>query len=211
MRIDEVMTREVVTVSPTATLKEASEIFLAHGISGLPVVEGRRLVGVLSESDIVAKETSGYANGEAGRPQARHLQREREAETVAEAMTPDPVVIEPWMSIWHAADLMAVHEVNRLPVVDTGGSLVGIVTRDDLVRAFARSDRAVERDIRERVLPSVGLAPNDPLDVRVVAGVVTVSGIVDSSIAQQCLRRTLHLVPGVVRVEWKVDAPLSVV
>jgi CBS domain-containing protein len=154
------MTRDVITVTPSSSLKTAVTLFLAHGISGLPVVEGGRLVGVLSESDIVAKETSGYSNGDLSRAEATHLQRERAAGTVAEAMTPDPVTAEPWTPIWAAADLMAVHDVNRLPVVDPGGSLLGIVTRADLVRAFARSDRAIEREIREHVLQSIDLGPN---------------------------------------------------
>ena len=57
MRVEEVMTRELVTVAPATTLKQAAPIFLEHRVSGLPVVERGRLVGVFSESDIVAKET----------------------------------------------------------------------------------------------------------------------------------------------------------
>jgi CBS domain-containing protein len=210
MRVDEVMTREVVTVAPDTPLKAASSLFLTHRISGLPVVDDGRLVGVLSESDVVAKETSGYRNGDVSPAETQHLRREREAQTVAEAMTREPIAVEPWMSIWGAADLMAVHDVNRLPVVEANGTLVGIVTRDDLVRAFARSDRDVERDIREYLFPSVGLAPNDPLDVSVERGVVTVTGRIESEMARHCLRTTLHLVPGVVRVHWKVTATLPV-
>lgn len=209
MRIDEVMTRDVVTVAPDTSLKTVSALFQEHGISGFPVVEDGRPVGVVSEADIVAKMTSGYRDDDVSRSEAQHERRERGAETVADAMTPDPVVVEPWMSIWGAADLMAVHGVNRLPVVDPNGMLVGIVTRADLVRAFARSDRDIERDIREHLLPSVGLAPNDPLDVRVDRGIVTVAGNIESIQAQECLRGSLPLVPGVVRVDWKVEAPSS--
>jgi CBS domain-containing protein len=209
MRVEDVMTRDVITVTPSSPLKTAVTLFLAHGISGLPVVEGGRLVGVLSESDIAAKETSGYSDGDVSRAEATHLRRERAAGTVAEAMTPDPVTAEPWVPIWAAADLMAVHEVNRLPVVDAGGSLVGIVTRADLVRAFARSDRAIEREIRERLLPSVDLSRN-ALDITVARGVVTIRGEIDSELTSTCLRETVHLVPGVVRVEWQVETPARV-
>ncbi|HEU5216254.1 MAG TPA: CBS domain-containing protein [Gaiellaceae bacterium] len=208
MRVKEVMTQDVVTVTPSTPLKEASTRFLKHRISGMPVVERGRVVGVLSESDIVAKETSGYSNGEVSRAEASHLRRERAAETVRQAMTPRPVTAEPWFPIWAAADLMAVNDVNRLPVVDGRGSLVGIVTRDDLVRAFARSDGAVERDIRENLLPSIDLTPS-ALDVTVARGVVTVRGEIDSHLASECLRNTIHLVPGVVEVDWQVETPTA--
>lgn len=209
MRVEDVMTRDVITVTPASPLKSAVTLFLAHGISGLPVVEGNRLVGVVSESDIVAKETSGYSDGEVSRTGATHLRREREAETVAQAMTAEPVSVEPWVPIWAAADLMAVHDVNRLPVVDTDGSLLGIVTRADLVRAFARSDQAIAREIREHLLPSVDLGPN-ALEVTVARGVVTIRGEIDSELTSTCLRKTLHLVPGVVQVEWEVETPARV-
>lgn len=209
MRVEQVMTRRVFTVTPDTSLKDASEVFLAQRISGMPVVDEQRVVGVLSESDIVAKETSGYSNGAASSTEAQHLERERAAETTAEAMTPNPVTVEPWVSIWAAADLMTVHDVNRLPVIDKDGALVGIVTRDDLVRAFARSDRDVEREIREQLLPSVGLSPL-ALAVHVERGVATMTGKVESEEVEQCLRSSLHLVPGIVRVEWKVEAPLNI-
>jgi CBS-domain-containing membrane protein len=209
MRVEDVMTRDVITVTPASPLKSAVTLFLAHGISGLPVVEGNRLVGVVSESDIVAKETSGYSDGEVSHTGATHLRREREAETVAQAMTAEPVSVEPWVPIWAAADLMAVHDVNRLPVVDADGSLLGIVTRADLVRAFARSDQAIAREIREHILPSVDLGPN-ALEVTVVRGVVTIRGEIDSELTSTCLRKTLHLVPGVVQVEWEVETPARV-
>jgi CBS domain-containing protein len=206
MRVEEVMTKRVVTIAPQASLKEASALLLDRRVSGVPVVDDGKLVGILSESDIVAKETSGYSNGEADTDEQRHLRRERAAQTVAEAMTPSPFTVEPWMGVWTAADLMAVHGVNRLPVVDTQGSLVGIVTRNDLVRAFARTDDDIERDIRENLLPSVGLGPQE-LEVQAERGVITLTGEIDLGAAADCLRRSVHLIPGVVRVLWKVESP----
>jgi CBS domain-containing protein len=202
MRVEEVMTRELITVTPSTPLKQAAQLFLSHRISGLPVVEERRLVGVLSESDIVAKETSGFSDADVTAAEATHLRRERDAFTVGQAMTADPVTVEPWLSIWAAADLMAGNDINRLPVVDRAGAIVGIVTRDDLVRAFARSDRDVERDIRQQLLPSVGLS-REALDIRVSNGVVTVGGEIEPEVVRECLRASLHLVPGVVQVNWQ--------
>jgi CBS domain-containing protein len=209
MRVDEVMTRDVITVAASSPLKEAVQLFRSHGFSGLPVIEGDRLVGVVSEAGVVAKETSGYSDGEVSRTEATRLRREREAGTVAQAMTADPVTVEPWLPIWAAADLMALYEINRLPVVDCRGALVGILTRSDLVRAFTRSDDAIEREIREHLLPSVELGPN-ALEVTVSGGVVTITGELDSELASTCLRKTVHLVPGVVELDWQVETPALV-
>lgn len=205
MRVEDVMTRDVLTVTPSTELKDAAPLFVSRHISGLPVVDDGRLVGVLSETDIVGKETSGFSNGEVSRDEASRLRRERRAITVGQAMTSGPVTIEPWISIWAAADLMVVYGVNRLPVVDRNGVLVGIVTRDDLVRAFARSDRDVERDIREIMLPSVGLGDRE-LDVHVERGHVTVKGEVESEPMCACLHASVRLIPGVVDVDWQVTA-----
>ena len=210
MRVDEVMTRDVVTASPSTELKRVAPFFAAHHVSGLPVVDRGRLVGVLSETDIVAKETSGYADDDLPGETAEHLRREREAVTVGEAMTPAPVTVDPWASVWVAADLMLAHDVNRLPVVDGDGTLVGIVARNDLVRAFARPDPEIERDIREHLLPSVGLGPNE-VDVSVERGIVSIGGCIAPEMARECLRATVHLIPGVVQVEWEVQPPGLVV
>lgn len=204
MRVADVMTRDVMTVTPLTELKDAAPLLVRHRISGLPVVEGGRLLGVLSETDIVGKETSGHSNGEVSPEEARHLRRDRRATTVGEAMTTDVITVEPWVSVWAAADLMVVHHVNRLPVVDATGTLVGIVTRDDLVRAFARSDRDVERDIREHLLPSVGLGDRE-LEVKVEHGHVTVRGEIDSQAMCDCLHASVRLIPGVVDVDWQVE------
>jgi predicted transcriptional regulator len=190
MSVDEVMTRDVLTLAPDTSLEAARTFLLAHRISGAPVVDGRRVLGVISESDLAAGS---------GR-----------AATVAGAMTEAPVTAEPSLSLWAAADLMAAHSVNRLPVVDDDGALVGIVTRGDLIRAFARSDEDIERELREMLLPWAGVEPYDPLEVHVERGVVTVTGEILSDLGQHSLRHSIHLVPGVVRVEWHVAAPLGV-
>jgi CBS domain-containing protein len=208
MRVQDVMTRDVMTVTPSTELKDAALLLFTNHISGLPVVEGGRLLGVLSETDIVGKETSGHSNGEVTPDEARHLRRDRRATTAGEAMTTEVMTVEPWVSIWAAADLMVVHRVNRLPVVNEAGTLVGIVTRDDLVRAFARSDRDVERDIREHLLPSVGLGDRE-LEIKVEDGHVTVRGEIESKAMCDCLHASVRLIPGVVDVDWEVGRPAA--
>src|SRR5579884_1356748 len=143
MRVDDVMSREVIALPARASLKEAARLLLEHRISGVPIVDDRRrLVGVLSESDLVAKE-GGEDSSEASKLEAR---------LAGEAMTAPAKTIAPWRSVASAAAQMLAEGVNRLPVVDGDGRLVGIVTRADLVRAFARGDDDIAREIREDVI-----------------------------------------------------------
>jgi CBS domain-containing protein len=144
----DVMTREVVTVPKTATLYHAALLMHRHHVSGLAVVGPRdRLVGVITETDvmrILSQEIGQSALGvlvspaaAAGRAPEGLLGRYRHTlrrTHVAAAMTPDPVFIGPDASIEQASRMLIEHKVNRLPVVQHG-RLVGILSREDVVRA----------------------------------------------------------------------------
>jgi CBS domain-containing protein len=200
------MTTEVVSVRPTAPLKDVAEAFAARGISGIPVVDVEGcVVGVVSEADILFKERG---------PARRHLfDRKAEvdrlkvdARTVAEAMSAPPITVEGHQRVGDAARLMLDHRIKRLPVVDEDGFLVGIVTRTDLVRAFVRPDEEIKREIREEVLlEDLWL---DPLafDIEVERGEVRIVGKVGSSEERSTLERRVALVPGVVAVDLRVVA-----
>ena len=145
MKIEELMTRDPVAVGPETPLKDVATILLEHGISGVPVI-GERLevIGVVSEADIVAKEAGPDPRDRrliAWLLGGRHVDEKKlAARTAAEAMTAPPVTIGAGRSVSEAARLMTDRGIKRLPVVDADGVLLGIVTRTDLVRAFARTD-----------------------------------------------------------------------
>jgi CBS domain-containing protein len=89
---------------------------------------------------------------------------------------------------------MTQHDVKRLPVV-RDGKLVGIVSRSDLVRAYARSDTEIEREIRERVLPEGYLLQPEAVSVDVLGGEVTLGGTVESRADLDELPRRIRQVP----------------
>jgi len=204
MRVADVMTTEVFTVTPETSLKEVAELLTALGISGAPVVdEQKHVVGVVSEADILAKERRQPS------PDALHrmLHRpappsaKRAARTAGEAMTAPAVTVTGSRRVDVAAALMLDRQVNRLPVVDEHGTLVGIVTRADLVRAFVHTDEEILREIREEVLlRELWLRPED-FELRVERGEVTVSGHLPNEDERELLIRRITLVPGVVSVE----------
>lgn len=214
MKVQDVMTRDVATVSPGASLKEVAEALVRGRISGLPVVDGSGAVlGVVSEADIVGKEAG-------ARPEKSLLGRllygdddsaKLDARTAAEAMTAPAVTIAEDREVAEAARTILDQGVNRLPVVDSAGKLVGIVTRADLVRAFLRSDAEIEQELRESVVTQkLWIDPSD-LHIAVENGAVSLRGKVQSKADAELLEYFATRVPGVVSVHstlrWTMDEP----
>jgi CBS domain-containing protein len=150
MNVRDVMTRKVVTVLPGQPLQEVARLLAERRISGVPVQDGAgSVLGVISEGDLLMRETGAYPRR--GGPLAWLLDpldvvdRLKLGSRVAgEAMSSPPLTVGADRSVQAAAELMNEAGVNRLPVVEAG-KLVGIVTRGDLMRAFARPDPETAR------------------------------------------------------------------
>ena len=203
MKVKDVMTTDVVTVEPETSLKDVAAILAVRRISGLPVVDADgKVVGVISEADILFKEV-----GEKG-PQgviAWLLEpggdAKLEARTAGEAMTGPARTIGPERPVAEAAKRMLEEAVNRFPVVDDDGKLLGIVTRADLVRAFVRTDETIATEIREDVvLKTLWIAP-EALDISVEKGAVKIAGHVESKADAELIEAFARRVPGTVSVE----------
>ena len=202
MQVQDLMTRELVTVSPEESLKETARLLVEHGISGIPVVaEDGAVLGVVTEEEILIKEHGDVH--EPGLVEGLLHRAEREAEkakagaiTAAEAMSPAPPAIEVWHSVSFAASEMLAGGSERLLVMQRG-ELIGIVTRSDLVRAFARADAEIAREIRE----SMGdLTVPAGIDVDVRDGEVVLQGKVASRVDAESLAGMVRRTPGVVAV-----------
>jgi CBS domain-containing protein len=205
MRVHEVMTTEVATTTPEALLKDAALQLVRGRISGMPVVDGdRHVVGVVSEADILAKEGDEQKPGgflqwlvDPGDP---WVAARFDAVTVGDAMSSPARTVLADRTVADAATLMLEENVNRLPVVDADGVLIGLVSRGDLVRAFVRSDEEVLKEIEDDVLRRVmWLNPSD-VEVTVEDGIVTIKGEVASEADADLLPKFVRRVPGVVEV-----------
>jgi CBS domain-containing protein len=207
MKVTDVMNRDVVVVSPRMPLKDVARVLVNRHFSGVPVVDDDgKVLGVLSEADILAKERGpGSASSIFGR--ALELEtwgQKHEARDAGDAMTAPAVTISPQRSVAEAASLMLDRGVNRLPVVDADKKLVGIVTRADLVRAFVRDDSVIEREIRDDVLLRTMWESPDRFGVRVRGGQVLLAGRVNDAQAAGELVRFVERVPGVVNVRTRI-------
>jgi CBS domain-containing protein len=143
MKVSGVMTENVFTVTRKTPLRLVATRMLEYGVSGMPVVEEGRVLGVVSETDILYKERTlperealvyWLAHYPDAPPRAK-----LEARAAGEAMTTPAVTIAPGRSVADAAALMLDLGIDRLPVV-SGGLLAGIVTRADIVRVFSQEE-----------------------------------------------------------------------
>jgi CBS domain-containing protein len=208
MKVEDVMTRTVTTVMLETPLKAVAAKLLGLGISGAPVCDrDGRVLGVVSESDVVFKELGPAPRRRAFFAQVEHESKKR-ARTAGEAMTSPAVVIGPRRPVGEAARKMLDRGVNRLPVVDKG-RLVGIVTRADLVRAFVRPDSELEHELVDDVMTRTLWIDAARVDVEVDMGEVRLTGEVDTRTDAEVVAEHAARIPGVVRVEsdlrWSVD------
>jgi CBS domain-containing protein len=151
LRVNDGMTHLVVTARPKDDILSTAKRLIANRIRGAPVIENGRLVGVVSEADLVRACTPPAGRGSPFITKSplmflllsegpRHVLH---GSTVADVMATNVVSVPPEASIWKAASLMNRHSVRRLPVVDADGCVIGIITRSDLVRCMARGGEPV--------------------------------------------------------------------
>jgi CBS domain-containing protein len=211
MKVRDVMTTDVVTVEPGVSLREVAAILVDRRISGLPVVdEEGKVLGVVSEGDLLFKERGPTEQRGVLSWFAENWRAKPDARTAGEAMTAPAVTIAPWRQVSGAAAQMLDAAVNRLPVVEDDGRLVGIVTRADLVRAFVRPDAAIEEEIRDEVLArELLLEVPGAVSVAVEGGKVTLSGTVPTRTEAELAVALVAKVPGVIELEssitWRED------
>ncbi|MET9657431.1 CBS domain-containing protein [Streptomyces sp. NPDC006510] len=208
--VGDVMTKTVVTVTPDTEFKEIADAMERWKVTAVPVVEnGGRVVGVVSEADLLPKEEF-HEHPPGMIDQMRRLGDTAKAGSVRaeELMSSPAVVIGPGASLPQAARLMADRRVKRLPVVDADGRLKGIVSRADLLKIFLRPDDDLAAEIRREVVDR--LFPDSHRDVRVGVtwGVATLTGRVPDAALIPVAARLAQSVEGVVSVDCRLEGPI---
>jgi CBS domain-containing protein len=199
--VGDVMTRKVVAVRPHTGYKELVALMSEHAIGAVPVVDvtdsDGRLVGLVSETDLLAKERAGARRPAPGpaRPDRR-----AEATTAADLMTAPVTTIQEGEPLARAARLMLRTKIRHLPVLDASGRLAGIVSRGDLLKPYLRSDESIRREVATAVLDDVLGLSAGAVDVAVEDGVVTLEGEVETSATEEAALRLTRAVEGVVAV-----------
>src|SRR5262245_36640838 len=197
------MTREVATARVDMTLKDAAREMAARRISGMPVLdEDGSVIGVISEADLLGKERHEPEEDGGLLSRVRHRgesdeERRFEARFVGDAMTAPAVTVARYCPITGAAERMPRRGLHRLPVVRRG-ELIGIVTRADLVKAFARSDEDLEAEVREMVEVQQEIAADrSRIQITLADGEVTLTGAVRRRSQADVVARMIRTIPGV--------------
>jgi CBS domain-containing protein len=209
--VEDVMTRDVVSVAPDASYREVVDALVDSGVSAAPVVDaGGRVVGVVSEADLLHKvEAVGDERHRRILGGLRRSDAKADAAVAAELMTAPAVVVEPGDSVVAAARRLETERIKRMPVVDAQRRLVGIVSRRDLLRMHTRPDAEIRSDIVDNVLRRTLWI--DPLTVQVdvVDGVVSLVGRLESRSVAGLVVDLVKEVAGVVdvmdRLTWEQD------
>ena len=146
LKVKDIMTRELITISPETEIVHATKLLLENRINGVPVTdETGKLVGILCQSDLIAQQKKlpipsffTFLNGLIPMTSMKQLEKQVQkitATTVAQAMMKNPVTVQPDTDIEEVAALMVDNNFHTIPVMD-GGKLVGIVGKEDILRTL---------------------------------------------------------------------------
>jgi CBS domain-containing protein len=217
VQVSDIMTRELVSVTPDESIDSAIDLMLDHLISGLPVIDKTgRLVGILTEGDLLRRpeigtqrERSNWRDAFLGTRGAARKYVHSHGVRVKDVMTPDPAVVAEDTSLDEVARLMETRSIKRLPVTRQG-TVVGIVSRANLIRALVAHHREAnqaatdEKLIREQILEEIAAqdwAAGVVVDVSVRNGTADLWGTVLEAEQAEALRALVESTPGIQRVE----------
>ena len=213
MKARDVMVSPVITVKPSASVKEVAQILLKNRISALPVVDdGGKVVGLVSEGDLMRRADLGTERHRAWWLAALFAEEEvlaREyvkahSRKVSDVMTKRVITAAPDTPLNDIAGLLEKHSIKRVPIVDKG-ALVGVVSRANLIQALAADRRELEiprsdAKLRDDILAHLNEQPwahTSLLNVTVNDGIVDIWGITQSKAEKEALRVAAESTPGV--------------
>jgi CBS domain-containing protein len=212
MKAKDLMTPSVFAVTPDTTIRQVVDLFAATGISGVPVIEGERLVGIVSEGDLLRRHEIGTDRRSAGLPWWMRVFRrphdageyvKSHATRAADVMTTPVISVQEETPASRIASLFEEHGIRRVPVLEDG-RVVGIVTRANLVQAVALAAAASvaghgDRSIRSALLDELSAQEwwHGDSNVLVEDGVVHFWGVYEDEEAKHAARVAAENVPGV--------------
>ena len=214
MKVEEIMTKDVIAAAPRASIHAAARLMADHGVSGLPVVEeDGTVVGIVSEGDLILRQKPRERTpwwrlffGDSERL-AREYQKAH-GMTVAEVMTQSLITVSPDFPIESVALILDQHRIRRVPVV-ADGRLVGIVSRGDLIKVLAAapapaaaqpSDNRLVHEMRARLAEEPWIS-NRGIVVQAKDGVLALWGLVLTEAEKSALETMARSIEGCKGIE----------
>jgi CBS domain-containing protein len=209
-KVNDVMTTTVVAVKQGASYKEMAALLRKYRVSAFPVLDDdQKVIGIVSEADLLAKAALNADRGGEITAMVHHKELTKaDGVTAGDLMTSNVVTVTPDDTVEQAARLMYHLQVKRLPVVDAGGYLVGIVSRADLLTVFDRPDQEIRAEIVDDIILHEFLIDPALFMVTVADGIVTVTGAPETADLGRNLMNRIRHVAGVVAVRDELSWPL---
>jgi CBS domain-containing protein len=215
MKVAEVMTRGVISLAPDDSMRKAAQRMLQYDVSGFPVVDRGKLVGIVTEGDFLRRTETGTERHRprwiemlVGAGQLAEEYAHAHGRTVDDVMTREVVTVAENASLNEAVQLMEHHRVKRLPVVK-GDAIVGILSRANLLHAFivgspkTAGAPVTDAAIREKLaaeLEKQPWAPHGTFNAVVENGVIDLEGVIREERQRAALRIAAENIPGVKQV-----------
>ena len=216
MKASDVMTRNVITVERETSVADVIRLMLDNSVSGLPVLDDGKVVGILTEGDLLRRSETGTEKQRPrwleilmgpGRMAGEYVRTHgRKVEAI---MTTDVISVAGDTALDEVVGLMERHRIKRVPVIE-GEVLVGVVSRLDLLRALLcaieaqHTEHRGDGDIHEQIMVELAKAawvPRDGLSISVKDGVVDLNGVILDEKEREALRVVAENVSGVRSVE----------
>jgi CBS domain-containing protein len=219
MKAAEIMTPNVIVAGPDSRVHDIAWLMTEHHVSAIPIVRHGTLVGIVSESDLLHRVELGTADAQRGLLEFFTSSRKRARDYVKthsrrarDVMTSAVVVVNTETPLEDVVRTLAERGLKRVPVLDAGGAVVGIISRANLVRALAvtppECTSADDTAIRIALLDEYdrqGWAHVPPGNVIVEDGVVHLWGRIQSPEIRQAMQVAAENIPGVKAVENHLD------
>jgi CBS domain-containing protein len=213
MQARDVMVSPVITVDKIATVRDVATVLLENRISAVPVVDNAgKVVGIVTESDLMHRTEAGtdrpyswWVHFLAGDAAMAADYVKSHAVKVEDVMTSDVVTADPEAPLHEIATLLEDRRITRVPIINKDGSLVGIVSRANLIQVVASARPKLEMTlpdstIRQKLLDELkkqSWAHTHNLGVTVTSGVVDLWGYAESGDQRKAIRVLAEAIPGV--------------
>jgi len=204
-RVRDVMATNVVTINLATPFKEIARTLVDRRISGAPVLmNSGRLAGMVTEGDMLRAQDRHVDTRRRWTGVLRYgTDRERYQRLTAEQLMTSPAVtIHADSTMGAAADVMNLHHVRRLPVVDADSQLLGVVNRRDLLNVFLVPDEEIERQVTELLAEII--PDHAPIAASVRGGILTLAGQLDATASSARITEAMDLA-------WDVDGVIDVI
>jgi CBS domain-containing protein len=206
MKVSDIMTTELVSVGPDTPFKEVVERLVRSQVSGLPVIDDQgKLAGLITEADLISKEAYGGRRRALGlladvlSARDHHWVAKSAGSVAADVMTRNVIGCGSGEDVRSVARRMLEVGVKAMPVVDAG-TLVGIVSRHDILQVFDRPDAAIADDVRRLLAEHRNMPDDHHVNFSVQEGIVTLTGDVRYRWDEPIVVSTVRNVAGVIDV-----------